>query len=166
MSPHYDVLAGASERGQRLTLDEQGAPVAFEPSRWLVCFVPGLQSQFWHRFVHKTHKHVLMLKPNPGGTWTLFDPRWTRLQVRTMGMDQAVRFLQWAAMGDALMVEEDVPGRGRQFCGWANCASLAAFTLGRSYWVWSPHALFERLQSEGGAQRIDVAELLRRCLAA
>jgi hypothetical protein len=150
---------------QGLSVDENGAPVTFEAARWLVCFVPGLRGQFWHRFVHKTHKHVLMLKPNPDGTWTLFEPWWTRLLVRTISTDQAVRFLTWAAMGDALLVEEDVPGRGNQFRGWANCVSLAVFVLGRAYCVWSPHALFKRLRSEQRTQIIDVADFVDRYFA-
>jgi hypothetical protein len=149
-----------------LSVDENGAPVTFEAARWLVCFVPGLRGQFWHRFVHKTHKHVLMLKPNPDGTWTLFEPWWTRLLVRTISTDQAVRFLTWAAMGDALLVEEDVPGRGNQFRGWANCVSLAVFVLGRAYCVWSPHSLFKRLRSEQRTQIIDVADFVDRYFAA
>ena len=151
---------------QGLSIDEYGAPVTLEPSRWLVCFVPALRNQFWHRFVHKTHKHVLLLKPNLDGTWTLFEPWWTRLLVRTISTDQAVQFLKWAAMGDVLLVEEDVPGRGSQFCGWANCASLAAFVLGRRHCAWSPHGLFKRLRSEGSTQSIEVADLVDRyCVA-
>ncbi|CAN7211195.1 TetR/AcrR family transcriptional regulator C-terminal domain-containing protein [Phenylobacterium sp. LjRoot225] len=163
MSP---PIASVLESSQHLDVDENGAPVTFEPSRWLVCFVPGLRGQFWHRFVHKTHKHVLMLKPNPDGTWTLFEPWWTRLLVRTISPAQAVRFLRWAAMGDVLLVEEDVPGRGSQFRGWANCVSLAVFALGRSYCVWSPHALFKRLLSEDRTQKIGVAEFVARYSAA
>jgi hypothetical protein len=150
---------------QDLSVDENGAPVTFEAARWLVCFVPGLRGQFWHRFVHKTHKHVLMLKPDADGTWTLFEPWWTRLLVRTISTDQAVRFLTWAAMGDALLVEEDVPGRGNQFRGWANCVSLAVFVLGRAYCVWSPHALFKRLRSEPRTQAVDVADFVDRYFA-
>jgi hypothetical protein len=163
MSPS---IASVLEPSQRLEVDEHGAPVTFEPSRWLVCFVPGLRGQFWHRFVHKTHKHVLMLKPNPDGTWTLFEPWWTRLLVRTMSAAQAVRFLRWAAMGDVLLVEEDVPGHGSQFRGWANCVSLAVYALGRPYWVWSPNALFKRLLSEERTQKIDVAGFVARYSAA
>jgi len=160
------AIKGAEGVPRSLDVDEHGAPVTFEPARWLVCFVPGLRSQFWHRFVHRTHKHVLMLKPNPDGTWTLFEPWWTRLLVRTISSDQAVRFLRWAAMGDALLVEEEVPGRGSQFRGWSNCASLATFVLGRSYCVWSPHGLFKRLRSEAQTQHIDIADVVDRYLAA
>ncbi len=163
--PPSGSKASLPEPSQELSVDENGAPVTFEAARWLVCFVPGLRGQFWHRFVHKTHKHVLMLKPNPDGTWTLFEPWWTRLLVRTISTDQAVRFLTWAAMGDALLVEEDVPGRGNQFRGWANCVSLAAFVLGRAYCVWSPHALFKRLQSEQRTQIIDIADFVDRYFA-
>lgn len=158
-------LAGAPEPGAHLAVDENGAPVTFEAARWLICFVPGLKSQFWHRFVHPTHKHVLLLKPNPDGGWTLFEPWWTRLLVRTISTDQAMRFLHWAAMGDALLVEEDVPGKGSQFRGWSNCVSLAAFVLGRSYCVWSPNALFRRLLAEDRTQHIDVADFVDRYVA-
>lgn len=151
---------------QTLEVDEHGAPVTFESARWLVCFVPGLRSQFWHRFVHPTHKHVLMLQPKPDGAWTLFEPWWTRLLVRTINTHQALRYLRWAAMGDALLVEEDVPGRGSQIRGWSNCASLAAFVLGRSYCVWSPNGLFRRLLSEPRTQRVDIADYVEGHLAA
>lgn len=156
------AAAGAQREvaGSTLSVDEYGAPVTFAPARWLVCFVPGLRPQFWHRFVHGTHKHVLLLKPDMAGTWTLFEPWWTRLLVRTVSTDQALRFLTWAAMGDVLLVEEHVPGRGRQLSGWANCASLAAFVLGRGYWVWSPHALFRRLAAEPRTRSIDVSGIL------
>jgi hypothetical protein len=155
----------SAEPGQALSVDEYGAPVTFEAARWLVCFVPGLRAQFWHRFVHRTHKHVLLLTPNPDGTWTLFETWWTRLLVRTISTEQAVRFLRWAAMGDVLLVEEDVPGRCNQFRGWANCASLASLVLGRPYWVWSPHALFKRLRSEAQTRTIDAAAFIDRHLA-
>jgi len=161
-----DAIAGAFASNQPLAVDENGAPVTFEPAHWLVCFVPGLRSQFWHRFVHETHKHVLLLKPNMDGTWTLFEPWWTRLLVRTISTDQAMRFLHWGAMGDVLLVEEAVPGHGSQIRGWANCVSLAAFVLGRPYCVWSPHALFKRLRSEERAQRVDVADFVESYFAA
>lgn len=160
------AVAGVVEPIQCLDVDENGAPVTFEPARWLVCFVPGLRRQFWHHFVHRTHKHVLMLKPNPDGTWTLFEPWWTRLLVRTISTDQAARFLHWAAMGDALLVEEDVPGRGSQIRGWSNCVSLATFVLGRSYCVWSPHALFKRLLAEEHTQHIKITDFVDRYLTA
>lgn len=160
------AVANVLELSPCLEVDENGAPVTFAPARWLVCFVPGLRRQFWHRFVHRTHKHVLMLKPNPDGTWTLFEPWWTRLLVRTISTEQAARFLHWAAMGDALLVEENVPGRGSQFHGWSNCVSLATFVLGRSYCVWSPHALFKRLLSEEHTQHISIADFVDRYLAA
>jgi hypothetical protein len=157
--PPPETVSSVLEARYGLRPDEYGAPVTFEPSHWLVCFVPGLRAQFWHRFVHKTHKHVLLLKPNGNETWTLFEPWWTRLLVRTISTDQAMRFLRWAEMGDVLLAEEEVPGRGSQLRGWANCAALAAFLLGRPYWVWSPHALFTRLLSETRTRKIDVAEL-------
>ncbi len=158
--------SGADARPPPLEVDEYGAPVTFPAARWLVCFVPGLRPQFWHPFVHKTHKHVLMLKPNADGTWTLFEPWWTRVLIRTIRTDQAMRYLHWAAMGDAVFVEEEVPGRGSQFRGWSNCASLAVFILGRPYLVWSPHSLFKRLLAEHGARHIDVGTMVHRYLTA
>lgn len=163
--PHQTLFRGPDPT-KDLAVDEHGAPVTFEPERWLVCFVPGLRPQFWHAFVHRNHKHVLMLQPNADGSWTLFEPWWRRLLIRTITTEQALRYLRWAVMGDALLVEEDVPGRGSQVRGWSNCASLAAFVLGRSYWVWSPHALFRRLLSEERTQHVDVAGVLDRCFAA
>ena len=164
--PPRDPISSAFTSGHDLRIDEHGAPVTFEAARWLVCFVPGLRAQFWHRFVHRTHKHVLLLKPNRDGNWTLFEPWWTRLLVRTITADQALRFLSWAAMGDVLLVEEDIPGHGSQFLGWANCASLAAFVLGRPCGLCSPHTLFKRLLSEDRTQRLNVAEFVEGCLAA
>ena len=165
LAPNLPSADGGAQQ-PTLEVDAYGAPVTFEPARWLVCFVPGLRPQFWHPFVHKTHKHVLMLKPNSDGTWTLFEPWWTRILIRTIRNDQAMRYLRWAALGDALFVEEEVPGRGSQFRGWSNCASLAVFVLGRPYCVWSPHALFTRLRAEHGAKHVDVGALVNRYLTA
>ena len=148
-----------------LSVDENGAPVTFEAARWLVCFVPGLRGQFWHCFVHPLHKHVLLLKPNPDGTWTLFEPWWSRLLVRTITTEQALRFLSWAASGDVLLVEEDVPGHCSQFRGWSNCVSLATFVLGRPYLVWTPHGLFKRMRAETHTRRVDVAAFVDGHLA-
>ena len=38
--------------------DENGSLVTVDPVDWIVCFVPGLERQWWHRFVHHKHKHV------------------------------------------------------------------------------------------------------------
>lgn len=39
-----------------LPLDKDGAVVTIAPGGWYVCFVPGLEKQWWHRFVNKRHK--------------------------------------------------------------------------------------------------------------
>lgn len=141
-------------------IDEHGSPVSLEPRAWLICFVPGLKRQWWHRFVHRKHKHVFAILPGGDGTWTLVELWWTRLLVATISDTQAVKFLRWAAMGDVLSVREAVPGRGSQFRGWMNCSTLTAFLLGRSYWVWSPHGLYRRLLREPGVKRVDVDAVL------
>ncbi|WP_197427288.1 hypothetical protein [Bradyrhizobium retamae] len=41
------------------SIDENGSLVTVDPADWIVCFVPGLRRQWWHRFVHHRHKHVL-----------------------------------------------------------------------------------------------------------
>jgi hypothetical protein len=46
-----------------LPLDKDGAVVTIPPGGWYVCFVPGLQKQWWHRFANKRHKHVFAMKP-------------------------------------------------------------------------------------------------------
>ena len=46
-----------------------------------------------------------------------------------------------------------------------NCAALAAYLLGRPYWVWTPHALYRRLLREPNVCRVDVSELLNRDLS-
>jgi hypothetical protein len=74
--------------------------------------------------------------------------------------------LRWATMGDAPLVEEDVPGRGSQIRGWSNCVSLATFVLGRSYCVWSPNGLFRRLLAEARTERVDIADFVEACLGA
>lgn len=148
----------------RLPVDANGAPVTLDAKEWLVCFVPGLRPQWWHPFVHKAHKHVFALYPNEDSSWTLFEPWWSRLLVTTITTDQAIQFLRWAAMGDVLLVREAVPGRGSQMRGWANCAVLTAFLLGRCYRVWSPNALYRKLKRETDAKQIDLDTFLGRHL--
>ena len=41
--PELDVI--------KLEIDQDGSPVTLEPASWFVCFVPGLQKQWWHLFV-------------------------------------------------------------------------------------------------------------------
>lgn len=162
---------GASGRGESepqtipLEIDQDGSPVTLEPGSWFVCFVPGLQRQWWHRFVNKRHKHVFAMRPTLDGEWTLFEPWWTRLLTATITAEQARKFLLWGARGDVLLVREAIPGHGSQVRGWMTCAALAAYLLGRRYWVWTPHGLFKLLLREPHVCRIDVSVLLERDLS-
>jgi len=149
-----------------LDIDRDGSPVTLEPGTWFVCFVPGLKKQWWHRFVNKRHKHVFAMRPAAEGAWTLFEPWWHRLLTATITAEQARKFLIWGARGDVLLVREAIPGQGSQVRGWMNCAALASYLLGRSYWVWTPHGLYELLLRESGVCRVDVSALLTRDLAA
>ena len=141
-------------------VDEHGSPVTFEAANWFVCFVPGLKKQWWHGLVHGRHKHVFAMRPEPNGTWTLFEPWWRRLLTASLTSEQAHNFLAWAAAGDVLLVSESVPGRGSQFRAWANCAVLVSFLLGRGYWTWTPHGFYRQLMRERGVRPIDVSMLL------
>jgi len=145
-----------------LEIDEDGSPVTLEPGSWFVCFVPGLQKQWWHRFVNKRHKHVFAMRPTLDGEWTLFEPWWHRLLTATITSEQARKFLLWGARGDVLLVREAIPGRGSQVRGWMTCAALASYLLGRKYWVWTPHGLYRLLLREPNVCRIDVSVLLER----
>jgi len=144
-----------------LELDENGAPVSIEPRGWFICFVPGLVKQWWHPFVNARHKHVFALRPDGSDRWTLFEPWWHRLLTATITPDQARKFLIWGARGDVLHARESVPGHGSQVRGWMTCATLAAYLLGRKYWVWTPHALYKLLLREPGVCRVDVSRLLK-----
>lgn len=143
-----------------LEVDQDGALVTLEAGSWFVCFVPGLQRQWWHPFVHRIHKHVFALRPAEPGRWTLFEPWWHRLLTATVTSEQAKKFLLWGAAGDVLLAREAIPGRGSQVRGWMNCAALASYLLGRSYRVWTPHGLYKRLLREPGVCRVDVSALL------
>jgi hypothetical protein len=113
--------------------------------------VPGIEKQWWHPFVHKIHKHVFALRPEPGGEWTVFEPWWTRLVTATISSEQARKFLRWGAEGDVLLVRDSIPGDSSQVRGWMNCAALTVHLLGRPYWVWTPHQLYRRLLRGGRA---------------
>jgi hypothetical protein len=151
---------GSDLKTVKLELDRDGSPVSLEAGSWFVCFVPGLLKQWWHPFVHKTHKHVFAMRPEPGGEWTLFEPWWHRLLTATITSEQARKFLLWGARGDVLLVREAIPGRGSQVRGWMNCAALASYLLGRPYWVWTPHGLYKLLLREPNVCRVDVSALL------
>lgn len=143
-----------------LDIDEHGSPVTLEATSWFVCFVPALKRQWWHGFVHKRHKHVFAMRPEPNGMWTLFEPWWHRLLTASITADQARKFLAWAAAGDVLLVRESIPGSGSQISGWANCAVLVSFLLGRGCRAWTPHGFYRRLTREPGVRSIDVSMLL------
>lgn len=168
VQPNEDPV-GAKRAGQspvaKLQLNPDGSLVELEPGDWFVCFVPGIDKQWWHPFVHKRHKHVFAIRPTGADKWTLFEPWWTRLLTATITSDQAKRYLRWGALGDVLLVREAVPGSGGQVRGWMNCAALATYLLGRPYWVWTPHALYRRLVREANVCHVDVSELLNRDLS-
>ena len=154
-SPRADVAQAIA-----LDIDQYGSPVTLEAANWLVCFVPGLRRQWWHRLVHRRHKHVFAMRPEQNGTWTLFEPWWRRLMTASLTAEQARKFLAWAAAGDVLLVRESIPGSGGQIFGWANCAVLVSFLLGRGYRAWTPHGFYRRLKREQEVRPIDVPMLL------
>jgi len=143
-----------------LELDQHGSPVALEPADWLVLFVPGLRRQWWHPFVHPRHKHCFVMRPAAGGGYILVEPWWTRMMISALTPAQARKFLAWGAQGDVLLVRERIPGTGSQVRGWMTCAALTAYLLGRSYAVWTPHGLFQRLLREPGVRRVNPQHLL------
>jgi len=161
---------GGRARGQKVvrgvppdlanSIDENGSLVTVPPADWIICFVPGLQAQWWHRFVPSKHKHVFAMRPTSSGSWILVEPWWTRLMVTVLPPADAVRYLRWGAMGNILRVRENVPGRASQLRGWFNCAVLTAFILGRRTWTWTPHGLFRRLLKEDGTRSEEVQDLL------
>jgi hypothetical protein len=165
-------LASSSENPSRLrvvgdvppdlahSVDEYGSLVTVDPADWIVCFVPGLQRQWWHRFVHHRHKHVFAMRPTRTGSWLLVEPWWTRMMVTILPPADAVKFLRWGGTGDILRVREAVPGKASQLRGWSNCAVLSAFLLGRSSWAWTPHGLYRQLLREKSTRRENVQQLL------
>ncbi|WP_084029485.1 TetR/AcrR family transcriptional regulator C-terminal domain-containing protein [Bradyrhizobium sp. LMTR 3] len=142
------------------SIDEDGSLVTVDAADWIVCFVPGLRRQWWHRFVHHRHKHVFAMRPTGTGSWLLVEPWWTRMMVTILPPADAVRFLRWGATGDILRVREAVPGKASQIRGWSNCAVLSAFLLGRSSWAWTPHGLYRQLLREKSTRRENVQQLL------
>lgn len=154
--PHLESVAD----DMALEIDTNGSPVSVPASEWFVCFVPGLQKQWWHRFTNARHQHVFVMRMVDDGHWILVEPWWTRMLVSVLTLDEAVKFLRWGAAGDILQVRERLPGRGSQVRGWSNCAVLTAFLLGRSYWTWTPHGLYRRLLVERDTRPIDVGQWL------
>ncbi len=157
---HHREFQATSATEFGLEVDHNGFVVTLEEASWYVCFVPGLQKQWWHPFAHKVHKHVFVMRQTGPDTWTLLEPWWHRLLAATITTEQARRFLLWGARGDVLLVPESIPGRGSQVRGWMNCAALVCYLLGRPYWVWTPHRLYELLLREPNVSRVDVARLL------
>ena len=100
------VKRGDVGRATIVDVDEHGSPVTLEAATWFVCFVPGLEKQWWHGFVHERHKHVFAMRPEPNGMWMLFEPWWNRLLTASITAEQARKFLTWAAAGDVLLVRE------------------------------------------------------------
>lgn len=143
-----------------IEIDPNGSPVNVPAAEWFVCFVPGLQKQWWHRFTNPKHQHVFAMRMVNDGCWILVEPWWTRMLVSVLTLDEAAKFLRWGASGDILQVREAIPGCGNQVRGWSNCAVLIAFLLGRSYRTWTPHGLYRRLVAERDARPVDVAHWL------
>lgn len=161
--PHFAQHTDQTSQDSKvieIEIDKDGAPVTLEAATWLVCFVPGLQKQWWHKFVNKRHKHVFAMRPAGNGEWTLFEPWWHRLLSSTITSEQARKYLVWAARGDVLHVRESIPGHGSQMRGWMDCAGLVSYLLGRKYWVWSPHRLYQLLLREPNVCRVDVSRIV------
>jgi hypothetical protein len=141
-------------------IDEHGSLVTVDPAEWVVCFVPGLQRQWWHRLVRHEHKHVFAMRPVKAGSWLLVEPWRTRLMIAILSPDDALRFLRWGATGDMLCVRESIPGKACQLRGWSNCAVLTAFLLGRPSRTWTPSGLYRELLREKTTRRVDAEQLL------
>lgn len=141
-------------------VDECGSLVTVDPVDWIVCFVPGLQRQWWHRLVRHKHKHVFAMRPVSVGKWLLVEPWWTRLMITILSPADAIRFLRWGATGDMLKVRESVPGKASQMRGWSNCAVLTAFLLGRTSWAWTPNGLYRELLRDEATRRVNAEQLL------
>jgi hypothetical protein len=142
------------------SVDANGSLVTVGPVDWIICFVPGLQRQWWHRFVHHKHKHVFAMRPTSTGSWLLAEPWWTRMMVTILPPADAVKFLRWGGTGDILRVREAIPGKASQLRGWSNCAVLTAFILGRRSWTWTPHGLYRELLRENATRHENVEQLL------
>lgn len=154
-------MPAADRVAEAIGIDANGSPVTIGAATWLICFVPGLRRQWWHRFAHDRHKHVFALRPLRDGTWLLVEPWWTRMMVNVLTLDEAIRFLRWGAMGDILKVRESIPGRGSQMRGWANCSVLVSFMLGRAYWTWTPNGLYRKLRAEAEVEPVELTRYLR-----
>ncbi|MEZ1321058.1 TetR/AcrR family transcriptional regulator C-terminal domain-containing protein [Pseudomonas fluorescens] len=143
-----------------IEIDANGSPITVSEASWFICFVPGLQKQWWHRFTNAKHKHVFAMRMVGENTWILVEPWWTRMMVNVLTLDEAVKFLRWGSIGHILKVQEHIPGKGSQARGWSNCAVLMSFLLGRSYWTWTPHGLYRRLRTELTTTCVDLPQFL------
>jgi hypothetical protein len=142
------------------SLDGNGTLVSLRAVDWLVCFVPGLEQEWWHRFVHPAHQHVFAMRPLRGGLWLVVESWKKRLSVASVDVRDALKFMRWASVGDVLRAKEHLPGRALHTPGWSNCAVLTALLLGRRSWTWTPHGLYRRLVNEPGVSRVDMDTLL------
>lgn len=142
-----------------LGIDANGCLISKSPATWYVCFVPPIEPQWWHKYFHGRHKHCFAIKLESNGSWTLFEPWWSRILVSGISAGEAQRFLAWAARGDVLRVVEHIPGKSSQLRIWMTCGALVAHLLGRSYWVWTPHQLYRKLRAEPGAVPVNVEYL-------
>lgn len=156
----YRFLGKRKLPSVRIDIDQHGSPVTLEPADWLVVFVPGLRKQWWHPLVHPRHKHCFLMRSDGTGRYIIVEPWWTRMMVSTLSAEQARKFLLWGAAGDVLLVRENVPGGGSQVRGWMTCAAMTAYLLGRSYPVWTPHGLYQRLLREPDVRRVSASTLL------
>ena len=143
------------------SVDSNGTLVSLPAVDWLVCFVPGLEQEWWHRFAHHTHQHVFAIRPLGGRLWLLVESWNHRLSVASLDVLDALKFIRWASTGDVLRAKEHLPGRAWHTRGWSNCAVLTALLLGRRSWTWTPHGLYRRLVNEPGVVRVDIYALLR-----
>lgn len=100
--------SGQVPKTAKLQLNPDGSLVQLDPADRFVCFVPGIDRQWWNPFVHKRHKHVFAMRPAEICKWTLFEPWWTRLLTATVTSEQIEKLLRWRALGD-------VPWSAKQF---------------------------------------------------
>jgi hypothetical protein len=142
------------------SVDGNGTLVTLPPVDWLICFVPGLEQEWWHRFAHPTHQHVFAMRPIGGRLWLLVESWKNKLSVASLDVIDALKFMRWASAGDVLRVKEHLPGSASHARGWSNCAVLTALLLGRRSLAWTPHGLYRQLVSEPGVSRVDADALL------
>jgi len=142
------------------SVDGNGTLVTLPPADWVVCFVPGLEREWWHRFAHPTHQHVFAMRPIGGRLWLLVESWKNKLSVASLDVADALKFMKWASAGDVLRVKEHLPGSASHTRGWSNCAVLSALLLGRRSRTWTPHGLYRQLAAEPGVSHVDADALL------